>query len=452
MPTSADAASVSARIRLELDNAHVAYGTVVFFCTFGGNALRNAIGWWGWAAAVLVALVVAVTWIVRSGNAPTLLRLPAPLLAFCAFALASAAWAHWPLESLLGAGVLWTTVLVAFPLGVMLSWRELVVALSGALRWIVALSYAFELFVSLVVRHPVLPVFVDWVTWEDAPLQVMWSRDLLFETGKIQGIVGNSSVLAGVAAFGLVALVVQFRAGLLGRGWTALWVLVLGGTLVLTGSATMAVALAATAVVLVLVLVRRAVGDRFAPRVIFAAAAVLALAAAATLTAVFWQQLLSLFGKSPDLTGRFEIWRNTIDLAVQRPWFGWGWLGYWPPWVEPLAGLNERYDVVQLHAHDAWIDLWMQVGIVGLAIFAVLVLVTVWRAWRAAITPERDALTGSHAFSALSLLPILVLTLLLVQSITESRLIIEEGVLTLAALAMRMKLRPFRGHAGPGRS
>ena len=80
---------------------------------------------------------------------------------------------------------------------------------------------------------------------------------------------------------------------------------------------------------------------------------------------MFWNALLGLFGKSDDLTGRLDIWNAVIGLAAQRPWFGWGWVGYWPPWVEPFDGLAVRNGVEYLQAHNAWLDVWLQLGIVG---------------------------------------------------------------------------------------
>lgn len=460
MAVRVEAVAQSAPTRYDLDRGHVAWATAVFFCTFGGQALRAAFGFWGWGALILIALVASVVWLARTRRLRVWLYLPLPLIVFALYGTASTVWSQWPLETLLGSTLLWTTILVAAPLAVLISWEELVVALSGAVRWIVALSFVFELIVSLVIRHPILPVFLAGTDWHDAPLQWMWSRDVLFDDGKIQGIVGNSTVLGEVAAYGLIALVVQRGARLISWGWFGFWALVLLGTLVLTRSATMAIALAAVAVVLVIVLLRRRMTTTRSV-VAFWAAVVAGLAVLAIIAHALWGVVLDLFGKSEDLTGRVEIWQNTIGLAVQRPAFGWGWLGYWPPWVEPLGHLNERYGTFLLQAHDAWIDLWMQVGIVGLVLFALIIVQVVWRAYRASITRTVDAASAPRpsstrsaapaptAFAApshtwVSLFPVLLLTALLVQSITESRLLVEDGMITLVILATSLAVKPFR--------
>jgi hypothetical protein len=442
MITRTDAATSAAPSRLALNSAHVAFTTIVFFTVFGANGLRNLVGWWGWAVIVVVLFAISMVWIVRSGLGRQLYRLPLPLLAFVAFALVSTTWSHWPLETLEGSGILIITVLSAVPLATLITWDELLVGLSGATRLIVGLSVLFELVVSVIIRHPVLPVYVDWTTWDKASLQLLWSRNLLFDTGKIQGIVGNSTILAGVAGVALVAVIVQLAARRMGRAWGLFWIVLIVATLVGTRSATIYVALFVTALVLAAVLIRRRL-TAFISRAVFYGGIIVVIVGGAVLVSALWTQILGLLGKTDTLTGRTEIWANTIELAVQRPIFGWGWLGYWPPWVEPLNTLNVLYGVPQLHAHDAWIDLWMQVGIVGGVIFALVVIVALARSYRTSVTPVWDASTGREGFQAATLLPILVLAVLIVQSITESRLLVEEGLLTLAVFAIKLKLQPF---------
>jgi O-antigen ligase len=162
--------------------------------------------------------------------------------------------------------------------------------------------------------------------------------------------------------------------------------------------------------------------------------------------------LLSLFGKSEDLTGRFDIWHSVIGLAVQRPVFGWGWVSYWAPWVEPFNGLAVRKGVEYLQAHNAWLDVWLQLGVVGVVAFAALALSTLWRAWFLAVdrpvavlplseTPGLRPTSGYRylPYPASSQLPLLLIVALLAQSLAESRLLIEYGWLLLVLFAVATK-------------
>ena len=114
-----------------------------------------------------------------------------------------------------------------------------------------------------------------------------------------------------------------------------------------------------------------------------------------------WDPLLDLFGKSEDLTGRFDIWASVTGLAAQRPWFGWGWVGYWAPWVEPFDDLAVRKGVTYLQAHNAWLDVWLQLGIVGRGRCSRRIVIgTLWRCWFLAVDRPRDALGDRRPMSA----------------------------------------------------
>jgi O-antigen ligase len=265
---------------------------------------------------------------------------------------------------------------------------------------------------------------------------------VLFTTGKIQGIVGNSSILSAVAGVALIVVGVQIATRRMRWRAGAPWLVLIVGTLALTRDATVIVALFVTAVVLVIVLVRRRIRS-FGARIALVGGSAVVAIVAATLALTHWSTFTGLLGKSGDLTGRTELWDRVIGLAVQHPVEGWGWIGYWAPWVKPLGTLYERYGVYQLHSHDAWLDLWMQTGIIGLVLFALLFLITIVRAYRAAVTPLWNSALGRRVSSNLTLLPLLVLTFLLVQTATESRILIEEGLLTLCLFAIKLKLDPF---------
>ncbi|MEB4615437.1 O-antigen ligase family protein, partial [Leucobacter sp. M11] len=153
----------------------------------------------------------------------------------------------------------------------------------------------------------------------------------------------------------------------------------------------------------------------------------------------FRNALFGLLGKSGDMTGRLEIWQKVIELAEQRPAFGWGWVSYWPFWAEPFNGLDEKVGLPVMHAHNAWLDVWLQLGIVGLVLFAMLAGLTLWRVWfRAIDQPRRDA-GAPLPFATSSLVPLLLVVALLVQSLTESRILVEGGWLLLVLLAMKSK-------------
>ena len=129
-----------------------------------------------------------------------------------------------------------------------------------------------------------------------------------------------------------------------------------------------------------------------------------------------------------------------IGLASQRPVLGWGWVSYWAPWAKPLTEMPKEGGVQQFQAHNAWLDIWLQLGIVGLVVFGALVVSTVVRAWLFAVDRRITVPGTAGNYTVESVLPILLLTALLVQSLAESRLIIEYGMLLLVIAAVKTKL------------
>jgi exopolysaccharide production protein ExoQ len=77
--------------------------------------------------------------------------------------------------------------------------------------------------------------------------------------------------------------------------------------------------------------------------------------------------------------------------------------------------------------HDAYLDVWFQLGWVGLVLFLLVVAGVLLRAWSWATDRRVLGVGREAAWSALDLLPVLLLTLLLVHGLTESRLIVEWG-------------------------
>jgi O-antigen ligase len=200
---------------------------------------------------------------------------------------------------------------------------------------------------------------------------------------------------------------------------------------VLTRSSTVLVTGVGVVLVLGVVLLARRQAGR-ARAIVYGGAVALGAGLVAAVI-MFREVLLTLVGRSDDLTGRLDIWTAVIGLIEQRPWFGWGWVSYWAPWVEPFDDLVVIRGVTYFQAHNAWLDVWLQLGIVGLLLVGVLVLTTVTRTLTWAVDAPRGDVVDP---AALRLAPVLILAMLLVHSLAESRLLIEAGLLLLVWIAV----------------
>ncbi|WP_165065943.1 O-antigen ligase family protein [Marisediminicola senii] len=431
----------------------VAFAAAVFFIGLAPDAVRNSISWYGFGAVVLAMVVASIVLIVRDQRRTrdriTMGVLPWPLLGFLALAAASTAWSFYPRETAIAVVLQLATTAVVLPAALLLTPRERLRTLGLALRSILALSLLFELVVALIVRAPVLPVWVTGADRVDPPLLLFWSRNLLLEGGPVQGIVGSSSLLAMAGLLGLIVFGVQLAAGTVRRAAGVLWMLLAIVTIALTRSATITLGLAAVIAVCVFLLVMRRASTRRARLAVYGVGA--AIAAAGIGAALIARPLiLEALGKSADLTGRLGIWDAVIGLAEQRPAAGWGWISFWAPWVAPFDGLVTRNGVAQLHAHNAWLDVWLQLGVIGLVVFGVLIVSTGIRAFFLATDRLPSSATDAGGFSTISLLAPLLLTALLVQSLAESRILSEGGWMLLVMLAVTTKSAMLGRHVPLG--
>ncbi|MBX3099068.1 MAG: O-antigen ligase family protein [Salinibacterium sp.] len=429
---------------IENRRARTGFLVLMLFTLLAGDAWRYTIGWIGWGILVGLMTVASVALLIAQRDRWRLNSLPYPLLAFLVLAALSVAWSFYPGASALGAASTWFTVAGAVAVAVTYTWGEILSGLGIALRFALGLSVLFELVVAVIIRRPVLPPIaqpgIDYSHLPDPiPVMLYWSRDELFGDGKIQGILGNSVLLSFVALLGIIVFGIQLFDKHYRKRWSIVWLAVAVACFVLTRSATNIVGLAVVlAVAAAVLLVRRAATSR-SRGITYAGLAAIGFGAVVG-AIVFLPQILRLLGKSSDFTNRGEIWTSVIALAQERPVFGWGWVSYWAPWAPPFDTLASNNGVRQLHAHDAWLDIWLQLGIIGLMVMGALVLSTLVRSWVYAIDRPQSAPGLLGGFTAATLLPLLVLVALLVQSVAESKLLVEYGMFLLALLAFKTKL------------
>ena len=408
-----------------------------YLATFGfltltaGDLWRNLLSWWGWGAICVVLVILAIIELVRARV--DLRRLPFALIGFLVLTVVSIFWSDYPDGTLVGLAATFTTTVFAVFLATVLDLETMLRAFGLALRWILGLSLVFEFVVAAFIRHPVLPLFVDYSKLDKIPAAFYWSRDLLFHGGQIQGIQGNSNLFALAALLALIVFAVQWVSGTASKVWLVFWGVAAVAALALTRSSTVLIALAAVILFAVFLgLVRATSGARRG--IVYGGGAVVALGI--TAVGIFANgPILKLLGKSAELTHRTDIWASVLKLANERPAAGWGWVGYWVPWVEPFKHLAKIGGVTYLQAHDAWIDIYFQLGIIGLIVFGLLVLTTLFRSWIMAIE------AGPRRARLVELFPFLVMVALIVHSVAESRLLVEICFSLLVIAAIRTAQR-----------
>lgn len=89
------------------------------------------------------------------------------------------------------------------------------------------------------------------------------------------------------------------------------------------------------------------------------------------------EEMFGLIGKDPSLTGRTQIWDGLIRAIGHHPWLGYGYGTFWVDPLGPSYWVRFELDWGVPTAHNGWIETWLSVGFVGVAIFATTYLITV---------------------------------------------------------------------------
>ena len=100
------------------------------------------------------------------------------------------------------------------------------------------------------------------------------------------------------------------------------------------------------------------------------AVGLLIVAGFATWTYANWENFTYSLGKDPGLTGRFVLWGVAVDSIGQRPLLGYGFDAFW------LNHYGPAYDfriasgwVTGATAQNGFLNLWLDLGLIGVLLF-----------------------------------------------------------------------------------
>lgn len=123
--------------------------------------------------------------------------------------------------------------------------------------------------------------------------------------------------------------------------------------------------------------------------------------------------ILGSLGRDTTFSGRTSIWPAVLDKIWERPWLGYGYGVFWRGWEGESADVWRTSPIQAAHAHDGFLDLSLDLGFLGLSVFALSFLTVCLRAvkWiRLTKTAE-------------GLVPLSYLTFMVMYNLTESALV-----------------------------
>lgn len=142
------------------------------------------------------------------------------------------------------------------------------------------------------------------------------------------------------------------------------------------------------------------------------------LAAIAAIAITNADSLLIVMGRNPTLTGRTEIWKAIWNAITKQMLLGYGFDGFWAGIRGKSADVILTLGWVAKHSHNGFLDIWLDLGIVGLAVFLTSYFGALWRALQML---RRHAGSGAYW-------PIHYLVFMLVYHLTEGPILRQNSI------------------------
>jgi exopolysaccharide production protein ExoQ len=245
-------------------------------------------------------------------------------------------------------------------------------------------------------------------------IMVVWfpqyGIDHFFSSGAWRGVFVTKNTLAKAMVLGALAVCVSSRKGLKDVLARFVWVAGFGALIVLSRSAT---AFVVGAVLLVLTLTGRILRSRLTVLVPTVVATLFFLAGLFTVFADQRDLLLAALGRDPTLTGRTDIWKAVLVEIGKRPLLGYGFGSFWHGLAGPSMTVVAAVHWITPHAHNGFLDLCLDLGVLGLLTFGIGFMLR----FRTAILDYRASRHRAAMW------PLAFLTFLLLYNLTDTSLL-----------------------------
>jgi len=392
---------------------------VIFGLSLATPFFRVVLGWPGVVAALAVIVAAAaVSLAARRGEIEWRGILPVSLLAFVGWMTLSVFWSEYTWTSI--GGVLYALAFAFLGAFVALS-RDLIQvvrALGDALRGLLLASIVVEVVAGILL---------------DTALPFLGVTGDLASGGPIQGIAGTRNALGFLAGLAILTFWIEIRTRSVRRVVSIPFLVLAFGLVLASRSPVTFVVLGAVGLAGLLLVLLRRIPSR-ARATLQPIILVMAVIAAAV-SWVFRVRILNFLDATSDFDARTRIWQTLSALSDRHPVEGWGWVGLWPSRIFPFSTVRTRSGRTAGSALNAFVDVWFQLGLIGLLLLVLALGLGFARSW----------LVASEARSTVNVWPALTLALLGATGMAESYLLAEGGlVLAFAACIAAARKRSWR--------
>jgi O-antigen ligase len=388
-----------------------AYTLVVLGAVFSSYVIERIAGRVTYVTIIASLCLIGVGVLIARRREIVIVRLvPSTLLLLIGWALASVFWSYDTSGSFWSWVSMVALAFLAVVIGHVRDTLQTARALGDVLRVLLGISLVVELLSGVLL---------------DMPFRFLGVQGNIAQFGPIQGIFGTRNLLGFVAVLALITFLIEYRTQSVRPGVSIASVVLAGALATLSDSPTVLVlAVGVGAAAGALALVRHTRPERrsllqWALGALVLVALIVGYAAR--------HPIIAFLGAGTDFSMRVSLWNLIIDYVRVSPVQGWGWFGPWNPHEFPFSLINYRLDANHATALNAYFDILLQLGWLGLILFVAFAGVALLRSW----------LDASERRSVIYAWTPLMLVALLVDSMFESFTLSGIGWLLLVILAVR---------------
>ncbi|MFF2052764.1 O-antigen ligase family protein [Leifsonia sp. NPDC058194] len=378
---------------------------------FSTHAIRALIGWPGLIGALSVlAVLAALSFVAQWRLIEWHGLLPVSALLFVGWCALSILWSQYQWATLAGVIYQLLFAFLAVYIALVRDAIQIVRVVGDALRFLLTVSLALEVLSGLLL---------------DLPIAFLGIQGNIASGGPIQGLFGTRNQLSIVALIAFVTFLVELRTRSV-RPPKAAYSITLAVLCILLAHSPViaAVSLVVGLATLALYLMRKVPAHQ-RPYVQWGLA-VLTIAAL-VVAYIYRTRVIDLLNARADFQVRYQLWIQIWELIPVQQGVGWGWAGAWPTDLYPFTAIQSATGAYHSDGLNAYLDVYLQVGIIGLLLFIALVALAFVRSW----------LLASNRRSVVYAWAPLVLVALLVTSVFESSILVEAGWMLLIVCTVK---------------
>jgi exopolysaccharide production protein ExoQ len=378
---------------------------------FSTHAIRAVIGWPGLVGALAVLVVLAaLSFIAQRKMVEWHGLLPLTIIAFVGWCGVSIFWSDYQWATLGGIVYQVGFAFLAVYIALVRDAIQIVRVVGDVLRFLLTVSLALEVLSGLLI---------------DMPIRFLGIQGNIALGGPIQGLFGSRNQLSIVALIAFVTFLVELRTRSVRPPVAAVSITLAVACILLAHSPVIAaVSVVVGLATLALYGIRQV---KPAHRRYYQWALALLTIIVLVIGWIYRTRVIELLNARADFQVRYRLWIQIWELIPINQISGWGWVGQWPTELYPFTAINDATGVFHSDALNAYLDLYLQVGLIGLILFVALVALAFGRSW----------LLASNKRSVVYAWAPLVMVSLLVTSVFESSILVESGWLLLVICAVK---------------